>query len=155
MDLFRCSKCRFIQDLSGEGAFRYGGRWNSKGVRMIYSASNPSLALLETLVHTVSLVPEIEYCMLKLETHVDSVLTKEVNELPSDWSASPAPDHLKSIGDAFIHDGTFLLLKVPSAILSMEWNYLINPGHPLFPKIKVHPVHKLSMDHRLIGQNKH
>lgn len=154
MELYRCAKCRFIQDLSGEGAFRYGGRWNSKGVRMVYTASNPSLALLETLVHTVSLVPEIDYCLLKMENNQDSVQVKEVSTLPADWSATPAPDHLKSIGDAFIAEGKFLILKVPSAILSMEWNFLINPGHPLFTKMKIYPVNRVIIDRRLLASNK-
>jgi len=150
MDLYRCSTCRFIQDLSGEGSFRYGGRWNSKGVRMLYTASNPSLALLEILVHTFTLVPEIDHCMLKLETNPDSMLTKSLAELPDDWATSPAPEYLKSIGDEFIEGGKFLILKVPSAVLTMEWNYLLNPQHSLFNKLKVYPTQKLIIDQRLM-----
>lgn len=149
MELFRCSNCKFIQDLSGEGAYRYGGRWNSKGVRMLYSASNPSLALLETLVHTVSLVPTMDYCLIRMETKPDSIQTLELKDLPKDWSVFPAPDHLKSLGDQFIKDGKFLMLKVPSVILPMEWNYLINPKHDLFLKMIIHPPQKLEIDKRL------
>jgi len=121
---------------------------------MVYTASNPSLALLETLVHTFTLLPGIDYCMLKLENNLDSMQTKLLSELPNDWAASPAPDYLKSIGDEFIDQGKFLILKVPSAVLSLEWNYLLNPGHALFNKLKVYPKQKVIIDRRLIVKNK-
>lgn len=151
MELYRCAKCKYILDLSGEGAFRFGGRWNSKGVRMLYAASNPALALLETLVHTVTYVPGMDFCMLRMETQVDSIQTTAIKDLPADWSVAPSPDHLKRIGDEFIKEGKFLMLKVPSAVLPIENNYLINPAHPMFSRLKVYPQIKISIDQRLMG----
>ncbi|HNT21619.1 MAG TPA: RES family NAD+ phosphorylase [Saprospiraceae bacterium] len=151
MEVFRCSKCRYIRDLTGEGAYLYGGRWNSKGVRLLYTSSSAALALLETLVHTSRLLPAMDYCMLRLRIETDSMDTLPPSAMPDGWSDNPAPDELKRIGDRFVKEGKYLMLRVPSAVLPMEWNYLINPGHDLFSKGKVDEVVEIRVDGRLIS----
>ena len=149
MDLYRCAKCNYITDLSGYGAFKYGGRWNSPGTYMLYTASHASLALLESLVHMSPLLPSSDYCMMKLMVESDSVQTVTEDLLITDWQKSPATWALRRIGDQFIHESTYLLLKVPSAILPTEWNYLINPRHALAPSIIPASPIKLMVDQRL------
>lgn len=151
MELYRCSKCQYIRDLTGEGAYLYGGRWNSKGVRLIYTASSAAMALLETLVHTARLLPAMDYCMLKLTIDEGSMDTIPSSGLPEGWNNTPSPGELKYIGDRFVREGKHLILRIPSAILPMEWNYLVNPGHPLFEKLKVEEPVMIRLDKRLVG----
>ncbi len=149
MDLLRCTKCKYITDLSGYGAFKYGGRWNSPGTLVVYTASNPSLALLETLVHMNPILPDSDYCLIKLTLETNSILTVYPESLISSWQKTPAHHSLKTIGDEFVKDAKYLLLKVPSAVLPIEWNYLINPKHPLFASIRLGVPTKLEFDQRL------
>ena len=133
MKVFRISKCDFIDDLSGTGAALYGGRWNSKGTYILYTAASASLALLETIVHTSSF-PKVDFCILELEIPENKILEMKVHQLPPDWKKFPSPSQLKKTGDNFCKDRKFLALKIPSVILPEEYNYLINPEHADFKK---------------------
>ncbi len=148
MRVFRISKCQYIDDLSGTGAALFGGRWNSKGNYMLYTASTASLALLETIVH-MSKIPAIDYCLAELELPSHSILEIEQEDLPANWSNYPAPSSLKRMGDRFLNDSGFLSLKIPSAVMKEEYLYLINPLHPLFKNIKILKTKKISLDSRL------
>jgi RES domain-containing protein len=149
MKLFRISKCNFIEDLSGTGAALYGGRWNSKGVYVLYTASTVSLALLETIVHMPGL-PKASFCQLQIEMPENSITEISEKQLPPKWNAYPPPSALQKIGNAFIKKGEFLALRIPSAIVPEEFNYLLNPAHPDFKKIKLTAKKTLSFDERLI-----
>lgn len=149
MELYRCSKCQNIRELTGEGSYLYGGRWNSKGTRLVYCSSSAAMALLETLVHTSRLLPGMDFCMLKLSIDERSMETIPVSGLPEGWNNTPPADELKFIGDQFVRHGKHLLLRLPSAILPMEWNYLVNPEHPLFSKLKVEEPVRIGLDRRL------
>jgi RES domain-containing protein len=149
MNVYRISRCKFIKNLSGTGAATYGGRWNSKGVHIVYTAATPSLALLESVVH-ISNIPVEDYCMATIE--IPHQKTKEIRrtDLPDDWFLNPAPDQLKSIGDQFIKDNIFLALKLPSAIMMEDFNYLLNPNHPDFSKVKFIGSRTIPIDERLL-----
>jgi RES domain-containing protein len=101
MKVFRISKCNFIDDLTGTGAALYGGRWNSKGKYILYTAATASLALLETIVHT-STFPKEGFCILELEIPENKILEIKENQLPSNWRKFPSPAALKKAGDSFI-----------------------------------------------------
>jgi RES domain-containing protein len=101
MDAYRISKCKYIKDFTGRGAATFGGRWNSKGIYMIYAAATPSLALLENIVHMAA-IPSDEYCLAKLVIPDNKIAEIKESELPSDWAKYPSPDKLKAIGDKFI-----------------------------------------------------
>lgn len=150
IDLYRCARCRYIEDISGTGAFTYGGRWNSKGVRVLYTASNASLALLEVLVHIRPLISNDDFCLLHLECDSDLVLKLDAINLPINWYKNPFSAELAAVGDRFVREEKYLLLQLPSAILPVESNFLINPSHPHFKKIKVKTISKLDLDHRLL-----
>lgn len=150
MELFRIARKRYIRDLSGEGARRYGGRWNHKGVAVLYTSSTASLAALEMLVNTpaASLPNDLQLMVLSIP---DSIRPGRIdrNRLPDNWSDWPAPEPLMDIGSEWISAQSSLLLQVPSAVIPTEWNVLINPGHPAFDNVKQKAVHEFRFDKRI------
>lgn len=148
MLVYRVAKCTYIDDLSGMGASLFAGRWNSKGIFMLYASLTPSLALLENRVH-MTVLPTEEFCLAKLSIPDDKVFAIEAVDLPVDWYKYPAPSVLKKIGDAFIRDMVYLALKIPSAVLPEEYNVLINPNHPDAVKIKQVSKRPIPIDERL------
>lgn len=148
MKVYRISKRKYINDLSGFGAAHFPGRWNNKGSYLLYTAATPSLAMLESVVHINKIVQD-EYALAKIE--LPDVFCAEINvdELPENWSVFPPPDVLKTIGDEFIQQQKYLALKVPSSIMPEEFNVLVNPAHADFAKVKIKSVRKLEFDSRL------
>ena len=151
MDVFRVSPCRFVNDHSGTGAAIYGGRWNSKGIYVLYASLTPSLALLENIVH-LSGIPLEEYCLVKWNIPEGKIAELKVDDLPPDWASYPSPDKLKEIGDEFIRVNFFLGLKLPSAIMPEENIILLNPQHPDFKKIKTGDIRNITFDARLFSK---
>lgn len=149
MVVYRISDCRYIDDLSGKGAALYGGRWNSKDTYILYTAQSASLSLLEAVVH-LGKMPHAGFCMATIEIPDDILSPLRPEVLPADWSSNPGPDALKQIGDRFIRDGRFLALPVPSVIMPEEYNYLLNPAHPLFKSVRLRNVKPLNIDERII-----
>jgi hypothetical protein len=130
------SKAR-TNDLSGTGAFRVGGRWNSRGTYMLYTSENSSLAYLETLVH----FDEVDYAPF--------YILKE-NEYPSTWMQLELLEN-KRLGDRLMNEKKFLGIKVRSAINNFEFNYLLNPLFPRFYDfVKVIDVIEIKFDERLV-----
>ena len=148
---WRIVKTRFSVDaFSGEGARLYGGRWNSAGVAMVYTAGSKSLATLELLVHLDSsaLLPSYSICPVDFDDSLVEVV--DPADLPSDWQQSPAPTSLQVMGDEWISRQSSLVLRVPSAIVADESNYLINPVHKDFKKLLVGRMKPFSLDPRLL-----
>ncbi|HXL58847.1 MAG TPA: RES family NAD+ phosphorylase [Chitinophagaceae bacterium] len=149
MKVYRISKCQYVDDLSGKGAANYSGRWHSKGTYILYTASSPSLALLESVVH-ISKIVVADYCMICLEVPEDKIQEIKVTDLPDNWNVNPSPDILKFYGDAFIRESKFFALKLASAIMPEENNLLLNPNHPDFKKVKVEYKRNIPIDERLV-----
>jgi RES domain-containing protein len=137
--------------LDGEGARLAGGRWNSRGRPAVYTSSRLSLAALELLVHTeVTLVPaDLVACEIDIPDDVE-VRSIELAELPHDWRRSGHPQCF-AIGDQWLDDGRAAVLRVPSAVVPEEWNYLINPRHRAARSIEVVRQRTFSFDARLLG----
>ena len=134
---------------TGEGAEIAGGRWNSQGTRIVYASSSASLSILEILVHLESSSVLSSYSVIPF--HFDESLVSELKkgDLPGGWATHPPPVASQRIGDSWVHDQASLLLKVPSVVVPLESNYILNPAHPDIDKIKVgHPV-PLPLDERL------
>ena len=149
MLLYRITKAAYADDLSGTGARLYGGRWNSVGKPAVYLASSHSLAVLEVLVHLPpALVPK-DFVVVTLDVPED-IAQFDVQLLPPGWSQYPEPVSLRYYGDAFIAENKHLLLKVPSAVVPQEYNYLLNPRHNKASKIKFVNHEPFSFDKRLI-----
>ncbi|MES2702832.1 MAG: RES family NAD+ phosphorylase [Bacteroidota bacterium] len=152
MIVYRIGSCPYIDDLSGKGAALYGGRWNSKDTYMLYVAQSSALALLETVVH-IGKIPPVGFCMATIEVPDNSVAVYPAETLPDNWYGSPPPDYLKAIGDRFITEGRHLALKVPSVVMTEEYNYLINPAHKDFVKVKIVARRAVRLDERLFSKS--
>lgn len=138
MRLWRVARAAFA-DLSGEGARLYGGRWNSPGRPVVYTAENPALAILEVRVH-LDLAPELipdDYVLIEIETGAASV------------SESEDPQEPRSLGDAWLGAGQTALLKVPSFIAPRSANVLINPHHRDAVAIEIVGTQQFDFDRRL------
>jgi len=135
---------------SGEGARLFGGRWNSKGTAMIYTAGSVSLAVLEMLVHLESQNVLPHYLLAEIRFNESVVEDITVGDLPGDWQASPPPSKMRAIGDTWIVECRSAVLRVPSAVVPSEWNYLLNAAHPDFTLIELHGAEPFAVDPRLI-----
>lgn len=122
---------------TGEGARLYGGRWNSPGVPMIYTAQSQSLAILEMLVHLES--PDIlkAYVFFETEINIPLITRVDLSLLSQNWKDDPAPPQLQTIGDSWAASLDSVVLSVPSVLVPEERNFLLNPNHPDFSKLKI------------------
>ena len=135
---------------SGLGAKTFGGRWNSPGTPLVYSAGSVSLAILEMLVHLQSHEILKHYVLFQL-TFDDALVTHlNATSLPRTWKRYPAPRALQHLGDAWAAGATSPILRVPSAVVPAESDYLLNPTHPDFPRITIAPKSPLPFDPRLL-----
>ncbi len=134
---------------SGEGAARFGGRWNSRGSWVVYTSGSQSLAALEILVH---LNPRMHFDYLAFQIEFDDALVKKVDPrvLPPSWRDSPAPPATRAIGDDWLREGRGAMLRLPSVVVPSEFSYLLNPGHSDFSKIRMHKPVPFSFDARLL-----
>jgi RES domain-containing protein len=132
----------------GEGARQTGGRWNSEGVRAVYTAGSLSLALLETLVRLEIRETLNYFKAVPVSFDESGVLTVAGSELPGHWNRTPPGFTTKAIGDRWIRDELFPVLCVPSAVVPQEKNYLLNPQHPDFGNITIGPPIALPVDPR-------
>lgn len=134
---------------TGEGARLFGGRWNSPGIALVYTAQSQSLAALEMLVHLDS--SELLTSYVLFEVGIDKSLIKQVerSELPRNWRADPPPATVRAIGDAWAAGGASAVLRVPSSLLPGENNFLLNPQHEDFPKLQIGKPLPFRFDPRL------
>jgi len=134
---------------TGEGARLYGGRWNSPGVAIVYTAESQSLAALEMVVHLDS--PELLRSYVVVEVGIDESMVAKVEriQLPRNWRADPPPRKVREIGDAWAAAGASAVLQVPSAILPAEHNFLLNPRHRDFPRLIIGKPSPFQIDLRL------
>ncbi|NOU46578.1 MAG: RES family NAD+ phosphorylase [Bacteroidales bacterium] len=150
MEVYRLNRERFAGILSGRGSALKGARWNSVGVEIIYTAENKSLAMAEVAVHlTLATLPS-DFVMMTIFIP-DHVAMREVSlvELPFNWNAFPYPAVDQVIGDQFVTENSFCILKIPSAVTQGEFNYLINPRHPDFSQISIKEITKFPFDKRI------
>jgi RES domain-containing protein len=138
------------QAFDGEGARLNGGRWNSPGVRMVYTAESPALATLELLVQSGTAAP-FPHFVLIAATFPDGAITRlDPDHLPVGWQAYPAPPELQQIGDSWIKAAGSVVLQVPSAVLPMQYNFLLNPLHRSFGTVKLEAPQPFELDLRLL-----
>ncbi len=150
LEAWRIIKARHAAEaFSGEGPRRYGGRWTSPGVAVVYAAEHASLAVLEVLVHLGSSGQLPSYVIARCE--FDPKLSERISaeDLPRDWRVSPPLQSLRAIGDRWAAEGRSAVLDVPSAVLPIERNYLLNPGHPDFKKVVTGEPRAFAFDPRL------
>ncbi|HDG1674405.1 TPA: RES family NAD+ phosphorylase [Kluyvera cryocrescens] len=136
MRLYRLTKTRFAAEAwTGNGARDYGGRWNSEGTPMVYTTGVPSLAVLEVLVHLDAFPGLGGFSLLAIDVPDSLIVQIDPAALPGGWDAPTAPKAAQAIGDNWIREGASVALGVPSAILPIEYNFLLNPKHHAFKAI--------------------
>jgi RES domain-containing protein len=146
---WRIVKKRHVSNaFDGEGARVNGGRWNSVGVPAVYTAGSISLAMLEMLVHEE---PPLVSSYGVIPVKFDDALVEnlKVSSLPRNWNAYPAPAAVVRIGDDWLRSRRGAVLRVPSAIVASESNYLLNPVHKGFSAIVIGDPENLPIDSRL------
>ncbi len=134
---------------SGEGAYLYGGRWNSPGTRAVYTSGTKALAALETLVH---LNPPVMFRYVVFRVEFDEALVEKIAlaALPADWPDEPPPPSAQAVGDLWSRQGRSTVLELPSVIIPGESNYLLDPSHPGFDQIVVGAPEPFAFDPRLL-----
>lgn len=134
----------------GEGARRYGGRWNPPGISVVYASETRALCLLEVLAGIRSVKPIHAYVLIPV-TFDDSLVTSvALDKLPTNWRQSPPPASTRRIGHDWIDHKDSLILRVPSAIVPEEVNYLLNPAHPDFANVEIGARQDVTIDRRLL-----
>lgn len=147
MELYRVTRQKYENDLSGNGSAASGGRWNEIGRPVLYAASSRSLAILETLVHLRQPNPPTDYRVIVLYVP-DGVpfLNTADRQLREDWRTDEA--YTQQIGSQWLTSNESLLLRVPSVIVRAEYNYLLNPTQDLFVQVQLVAVEPIEFDPR-------
>ena len=146
--IWRIVTARFADGaFSGEGARLFGGRWNRKGLPMVYTAESRSLALLEMMVQDDPLRAHYLLIPAFVPSGV-SLRELDAAELGDDWRALTARDRLQIRGNNWLQARESCILSVPSAVVPAERNFLVNPLHPDFSKIAIGKAESLETDVR-------
>jgi len=134
----------------GEGARRYPGRWNNRGTPLVYTAASPSLAAMELLVHLET--PDIlrKYIVIPVTFDMRYCRMIDVSGLPKDWTSDACMGLTRNIGAGWCSGNESLVLGVPSAVVPLEFNYLINPRHPDFIRLKIGHAREFRYDSRVL-----
>lgn len=149
MIVYRLSREKYENDLSGQGAKMAGARWNSKGTSLLYTVQSRALCSVEIAVHVPFGVLPKNYKLLTIEFPDSAkVKTLSTNQLPADWKENPHPNSTQQIGDKFVQENKYLALKAPSAVVQDEYNYLLNPNHADFGQVAIVNIEPFEFDSR-------
>jgi RES domain-containing protein len=150
MIVYRIAKEPHDEDMEGTGAKLFGGRWNRQGVAVLYTAAHISLSVLEMIVHVDDL-QQVEGLHLLTLDIPDSLQMAEVRlaKLKKNWVDDV--DYTQWMGTRFANDNQCVCLIVPSVVVPQEANFILNPAHKDFKKVKVVSNEKIQFDKRLIS----
>jgi RES domain-containing protein len=148
MTIYRLTTGKFAHDISGQGAKIYGGRWNPVGIAVVYMSEFISLSILEILVRADKFTSPDTYTLLNIQIPENSVADIDLKKLKHGWQEHI--EYTRSIGEEFLKANQTLVLRVPSAIVPQEHNFLINPLHKDFKKVKIVGSELLELDKRLL-----
>lgn len=150
MRAWRISKANRAADLSGKGAAIDGGRWNDAEVPAIYLGLSPAICCLETFVHQTGrpLIP-MKIVTLELPDDQSLYLQPRIDELPVGWAALPSDRPSMTFGTAWLNRNDQLGLIVPSAVMSLERNIMLNPRHPAMAEVRIIETQDFCYDQRM------
>lgn len=156
LTVFRLGKRAYRDQLfGGQGGLYAGGRWTPRGRPVVYTSASISLAVLEYTVNYRhrGWVPAtvVGRAMIPATVRVETV---SVDELPANWLAASPPQQLQALGGNWLEHGTTAVLRVPSAIVTEEWNYLLNPLHADFRKLRISAPQPFIFDRRVARSRK-
>ncbi len=134
---------------SGEGARRYGGRWNHPGTAVVYLADSLALAALEQFVHLGRAHANLAFAAFQVTFPDSLVESLRRSDLPARWRQEPAPGDTMDIGSAWVAAGRSAVLQVPSVLVPPEHNYVLNPGHPDFKAVTIADPQPFTFDPRM------
>lgn len=135
--------------LSGEGAFLFGGRWNTKGNRVIYLGGNLATAAMELFVHLNAASVLNAYSKMLVTFDESHIVYIDPKDLPDDWTIPTMEPTTQLIGNDWLTNQESLILQVPSAVIEGEINYLLNPAHPDFKNIETSEITPFKYDPRV------
>ncbi len=150
---FHLHKARYQdQVFSGEGAWLAGGRWNRSGTPMVYCSESVALATLEILVNLEdrALLPSYRVATVTFDERVLEELDRR--QLPRAWRSVPATSATRDVGERWVAEQRSAVLKIPSAVVTTEFNYLLNPLHPDFVTLNLGRSGPYPSDSRLRGR---
>ena len=152
MHLYRITRTRYVRDLSGNGARLYGGRWNRKGIGILYTSPTRALATVEYLVHVPIALAPADLSVATFELPDDTRAEKvDPTVLLSGWRRHPPPPELAAIGTKWAQSPAHaLLLEVPSAVVEGESNVLIDPLHLEMKRVRLVDIRPYTLDERLL-----
>jgi RES domain-containing protein len=139
-----------VDAFNGEGARLYGGRWNHRGTAVVYLSDSLALAALEQFVHLGKAGSALALVVFEIaipDRAAIEVLAQK--QLPPNWREEPPPDETKELGTQWVRRNAAVALRVPSAIIPHEANYVINPAHADFRKLAIKPPTPFSFDPRM------
>lgn len=150
MLVYRITKTAYANRLVASGG---AARWNGRGQFVIYTAATRALACLENVVHRSGegLLDVFRVMVIQLPDDLP-VTTLSVEQLPANWFAFEQYAICQQLGDAWLRKGETAVLKVPSAIIPNEWNYLISPAHPDFHRLVLVRTEPFTFDPRIKGE---
>jgi RES domain-containing protein len=134
---------------SGEGAFLAGGRWNSPGVRVVYTSSSVALAVLETLAYRKARKPLTPRHLYRVVLDESQITWLQSSQLPADWMAYPYAESTQAIGDGWVNSGETLALAVPSVLAPQEYNIVLNHTHTDFAHLRIEGPEVFPLNPRL------
>ena len=134
---------------TGEGAKLFGGRFNSEGIPLVYTSGSLSLAMLEIIVQSNGRGYFKHCTVFYAEIPENLINIPDLNNLPNEWNQIPYGKQPQQFGDAWIKSGNKPVIRVPSVVVPIEYNFLMNPMHPEFSEIKINETENISFDARL------
>lgn len=135
--------------MSGEGARLCGGRWNLIDTPVVYMSSTLALAAWESFVHLHDEELDDDYSMISVAIPESMIWRPKPDELPSGWHFAVTSGTVQEFGSAWCVSRRSCVLRVPSAVIPGEFNYLISPSHPDFHKINIAKHLPFAFDRRL------
>lgn len=147
MIVYHLGQTRFAQQLTGEGAKLFGGRWNKIGQPCIYTSEARSLCVLEYAANTTldEIANELAFTAYEIpDGHWQTFTPKH---LPADWMELKVPSSTQEWGTKHLQNN--LALRLPSVIIPNEFNYILNPLHPDFKKVRIKEVASFTFDKRI------
>ena len=149
--VWRISSAAYVDRMfSGEGAYRYGGRWNSPGRVVVYMSESLSLSTLESIVHKVKMHMMRGHKCVWVDIPEDMITPVDPNTLAANWRAIPAPQSTRQVGDQWFDSQATPVLMVPSTVIPVEHNFVLNPSHPQFNALTIGQAQDFEFDERLV-----
>ena len=151
MRLWRICKAKYVTTaLSGQGGLYTPGRWHQRGTAVVYCARSLALATLESFVHFDPMDAPGSLVAIPVDVPDDVRVERwKAKDLPSGWRGHPHLDATRDMGTAWLKGLTAAVLRVPSAVVSIESNFLLNPSHPDMARIRAGASRRFAFDPRM------